>query len=249
MFLVLFLFSCRVEWIDPSDFSLMYKNPISEEDTSASSDQEDTDNQNISETNSEMQTENQSEDESGRDTTNPENKQDTNTEDTNSPNEEPENTDLPENQEDINQEDINQDQETILLEEGSWGIYDVVIASEDCNVDSWSMIVDIFELVPEEFTISSSSTSHFTMTLLQASIPCSIENGQFSCDTYETTIPVPNFDAVGDVSFSYDGFITNSSSFEMQLQIDIFDCQGTDCSILGFFVPYPCSIQLEGMTE
>ena len=124
-----------------------------------------------------------------------------------------------------------------------------VIVAENCNVNAWSSIVDIYDLIPSEFEITNASNSGFAMDLLGVSILCVVENGVFTCDTYETVIPVPNFDASGEVLFLYEGIVQSSSSFTMNLEIDIYNCAGNDCSVLAFLVPYPCQITMESDAE
>ena len=231
------LFSCTADWIDPNDFSLTYKYSDTVDVPKEPSNSENS-NQNVSETNENTQTEEIP---------------------SNDPSQEP-STENTSEQEESEQEESEQSQPSNepsteqepfedLLFDGTWSIIDPVIITETCNVNAWSSIVDIYDLVPSEFEITNVSNTGFSMNLLGVSILCSIENTIFSCDTYETIIPVPNFDAFGEVLFLYEGILQSSSSVTLNLEIDIYNCTGNDCPILAFLVPYPCQITMESTAE
>jgi hypothetical protein len=239
-----------VDWIEPNDFSLSYKDPtksIEEQDSQSNSESS---NQSISTS----EPSEDLEDSENQEPTNDESIDQENSENENSENENSENENS-ENQEQENDEyssEPSSEQEPSfeeLLNIGSWSILNPVIVNESCNVDSWSAIVDIYELIPSEFEIINASNTDFTMNLMGASILCTIENEDFYCDSYESNIPVPNFDASGDVLFLYEGTLLSSSFFIMNLEIDIYNCTGNDCAILAFLVPYPCQITMESDAE
>jgi len=237
------LFSCTADWIEPNDFSLTYKYPDTVDIPKEPSNSENS-NQSASEPNENTQTE---------DTPSNNPSQDPSTENTSEQEEseqEESNPSQPYNEPSTEQEPVDeQDPVEYLLLDGTWSILDPVIVAESCNVNAWNSIVDIYDLIPSEFEVTNVSQTGFSMNLLGVSILCSIENGIFSCDTYETVIPVPNFDASGEVLFLYEGILESSSSFTMNLEIDIYNCTGDDCPILSFLVPYPCQITMESDSE
>jgi hypothetical protein len=233
------LFSCTADWIDPNDFSLTYKYSDTVDVPKEPPNSENS-NQSISETNENTQTEAPSSNEPSQDPSTENTSEQEESEQEESESSQPSNEPTTEQVSTDEQDPV----ENLLLD-GTWSILDPVIVAENCNVNAWSSIVDIYDLVPSEFEVANVSNIGFSMNLLGVSILCSIENGIFFCDTYETVIPVPSFDASGEVLFLYEGIVQSSSSLTMNLEIDIYNCTGNDCPILAFLVPYPCQITME----
>ena len=249
------LFSCTADWIDPNDFSLTYKYSEST-DTPNGSSNSDNSNQGVSESSEGTQTEenptNNPSDEPSTEESAEEEIEQEESEQEESEQEESEQEEEPEqpsNEPSTEQEPADEHAVEYLLLDGTWSISDPVIVSENCNVNAWSSIVDIYDLIPSEFEVTNTSDTGFSMNLLGASLSCFVENEVFLCDTYETEIPVPSFDASGEVLFLYGGVLYSASSLTMTLEIDIYNCTGNDCPILAFLVPYPCQITMESDAE
>lgn len=240
------LFSCTADWIDPNDFSLTYKYSEST-DTANEASNSNNSNQGVSESSEVTQTE---EDPTNNPSDEPSTEESTEQEE--SEQEESEQEEEPEqasNEPSTEQEPADDQPVEYLLLDGTWSILAPVIVSENCNVNAWSSIVDIYDLIPSEFEVTNTSDTGFSMNLLGASLSCSVESEVFLCDTYETEIPVPGFDASGEVLFLYEGILHSASSLTMNLEIDIYNCTGNDCPILAFLVPYPCQITMESDAE
>ena len=131
-------------------------------------------------------------------------------------------------------------------QEGIWTLDNPVVTDPSaCNYSTISSLGgDITTLVPDTYTLSTSTESGFALSVGTASITCSVTNNQFVCDTIPNPLDLNDngFDAVLGINFTLSGELLTDSSMDINLDVDIDSCTGTSCSTVQFLIPYPCSI-------
>ena len=135
----------------------------------------------------------------------------------------------------------------IILMNGTWSLDNVAVTNTSaCNYSTLAAFgANINDFIPANYYVSSASETAFAMSVSSASIVCSITNNLFTCPS------IPNegdlnsslgFDAVLSLNFNLSGQILTETTMGLTLDVEVTTCTGSECGMVGFLIPYPCTL-------
>jgi hypothetical protein len=136
----------------------------------------------------------------------------------------------------------------MIVEAGTWNRNNTTVTDVTaCNYSTLASLgADVSTFVPETFEIQTPTETGFDLMIGSGSIACSILNQQFSCPVIADQADLnPTYDAILAINFFISGTIQSDSEMDIDIDIELASCSGSDCSILSFLIPTPCTIPTE----
>jgi hypothetical protein len=137
--------------------------------------------------------------------------------------------------------------ESLVPLEGEWflDLDNMTYVDDACNMQAVLTLagMDIGELVPTNFDITDASSAGFSIEALNDYADCTLSGASFTCGgiTMTESLSDAGYDAALDLEFSLYGTLTLESEMELGLDASVTNCTGTDCMIVQFLLPYPCT--------
>ena len=132
-----------------------------------------------------------------------------------------------------------------VAEEGVWELSGVTVTDVSaCNYTTiQSLGADISTFAPETYEVQSSTTTGFDLVMGSTNITCSVLNYEFSCPSIVDVADLnPTYDAEIALGFNFSGTILSETEKDVDLNVELVSCSGTDCSLLAFLITMPCTI-------
>ena len=83
------------------------------------------------------------------------------------------------------------------------------------------------------------------MELYGETVDCAVDVNDFTCDQLSFDQEVDGFNATLTINFSITGEVLTEQSIELAMEAAIASCAGSGCALVGWIVPYPCTMDLE----
>ena len=135
------------------------------------------------------------------------------------------------------------------IQPGDWSLNNTVFLTDTCNVDNVSAITEITldrgaEIVAQDdgLAFTDDGSVFYDQSLTS---DCFFDGSQFNCTATVETLQLPDFEA--EFVVGYSAFIVENSSTSLTATVthSLNSCSGDDCSVIGFFLPIPCSYTTE----
>ena len=140
----------------------------------------------------------------------------------------------------------------IKPDDGDWLLLNTNVLQDDCNLESVlnTFGTDIFEVLPNDFTIVNSSYESFQIEISTGNANCPIEQLGFLCDTLSINETIDEVDITISADMNLEGLLNSSTSMEATLMATLTSCDGAGCVLLGLAnVNIPCDVRITGQGE
>ncbi len=150
---------------------------------------------------------------------------------------------------DSNTDPLDPESKPLKAENGDWLLSNAVFLNDGCKLEdvlSNPLInLDIFEVLPNDYTVFNSTYSSFEIDLDDQSAVCDLVGNQFNCATIAISEEIEDFDVVLNADFTLNGTLSDNVTMDAVLDANLTSCVGNGCALLGFLgVEIPCDVQM-----
>jgi hypothetical protein len=142
--------------------------------------------------------------------------------------------------------------EVILPEEGNWDFIEPTVDWGSCGdlslfTDNGAQLVDPTDT---GLTLCAADDGQYVAQIWDLETLCDVSSDGFTCQPLPSHLLYPEQDIDLEVELTLSGTFETPTMLKFKHQIDLVNCDGGGCSLLGFLgVNTPCSMAVQGSAE